>query len=177
MAKGLPRSLSRGNPQLQEVIKQTFTINDTVTITGVEGAVDAGELVIGGLPEGNILLLGAVSYVKVDGGTDANIINNWNGDYAIGTVPNSNDVDVGDAGEADIIPSTPLDAGASDKATPLTRGVSTTTLSGVIFDNTAGDLELNLNILIDDNVITDTEDGVFTVTGHLHLAYIVLGDD
>lgn len=174
--KGLQRSLSRGPAALQEVYRMDHAFEQSIDITGVDSAVDAGTFVLGGLPQGNLLFLGAVAYVQVDGGSDAHIIDNWDGDYAIGTVP-QNDVDLGDAGEADIIPSTALSAGASDKLAPSTRGASTGSEHGVILDNTDGSLELNFNLLIDDNVITDTEDGTFTVTGVLHAAFIVLGDD
>ena len=176
MGKGLPRSLSRGDVQRQEVIKQAIVINNSLDITGVDAAVDAGTFVISGLPQGNLLFLGAVAYVQVDAGSDVHVIDNWDGDFGIGTIPNA-DTDLGDAGDDDIIPSTALSAGASDKLAPSTRGASTTTEHGLIIDNTDGSLELNFNLLIDDNVITDTEDGTFAVTGVLHLAYIVLGDD
>ena len=174
--KGLKRSLSRGDPQAQEVVKLSIVIDDSLDITGVAAAVDAGTFVISGLPEGNLLFLGAVAYVSVDATGDTSVIDNWAGDYAIGSAPNA-DVDLADAGDADIIPSTALAAGASDKIAPLTRGASTQTEHALILDNTDGSLELNLNLLIDDNVITDTEVGTFAVTGTLHLALIVLGDD
>lgn len=174
--KGLQRSLSRGPASLQEVFRVDMPFAGSLDITGVAATVDAGTFVLGGLPQGNLLFLGAVAYVSVDGGADTSIINNWNGDYAIGTVPNA-DVDLGDAGEADIIPSTALTAGASDKLASHVRGASTGTEHGVIIDNTDGSLELNFNLLIDDNVITDTEVGTFAVEGVLHAAFIVLGDD
>jgi|GEM_PF-2142572 len=174
--KGLQRSLSRGDPASQEIVRVDIAINSTLTITGVADAVDAGTAVISGLPQGNLLFLGAVVYVQVDAGSDANVIDNWNGDFGIGYAPNA-DVDLADAQEDAIIASTALDAGASDKLAPLTRGASTQTEHGLIIDNTDGSLELNFNVLIDDNVITDAEDGVFVVTGSLHMAFIVLGDD
>ena len=46
-----------------------------------------------------------------------------------------------------------------------------------ILDNTAGDLELNLNVLLDADEVTNGEDSVVTVTGTVDVAYIVLGDD
>lgn len=174
--KGLPRSLARGPQELQEIVRLRIPFTKEITITGVDSAVDAGTAVIGGLPQGNLLFLGAVAYVQVDAGSDANVIDNWGGDYGIGFAPNA-DTDLGDVLEDAIIPSTALSAGASDKLAPSTRGISTTTEHGQIIDNTDGSLELNLNLLIDDNVITDTEDGVFTCTGVLHMVLIVLGDD
>jgi hypothetical protein len=148
----------------------------TIDVTGAVGTADAGTFVIQGLPQGNLLFLGAVSYVQVDGGSDTHIINDWNGDFSIGTVP-QNDVDLADAGEANIIASTPLDAGASNKITPVTRGTHTASDTGVILDNTDGSLELNFNLLLDSGVITDNQLGTFTVTGVVHVVLIVLGDD
>lgn len=176
MAKGLQRSLKRGAQATRDIITLRLAFEESIDITGVAATVDAGSFVIGALPQGNLLFLGAVTYVQVDGGADAHIIDNWDGDFGIGTIPNA-DVDLADAGDDDIIPSTALSAGASDKLAPSTRGASTGTEHGLIIDNTDGSLELNFNLLIDDNVITDTEDGTFTVTGTLHLALIVLGND
>ena len=175
MSKGLPRSLASGDPAARNIVRSDLSFSEAVDITGVAATVDAGSIVIGGLPQGNILLLGAVGYVAVAGAADTHITDNWDGDYGIGTIPNANVV-LSDAGDDIIIPSTAISAGACDKDAPLTRGVSTAT-EQIIIDNTAGDLELNLNVLIDDNVITDDEDGTFTLSGTLHIAYIVLGDD
>ena len=175
MATGLVRSLGRASEADQRIVKRQIQISASADITGVAVTVDATTVVIGQLPEGNILLLGAVASIAVAGGADIHIIDNWDGDYGIGTIPNAN-VDLTDAGDDDIIPSTAISAGASDKDAPLTRGVSTAT-EQVIIDNTAGTMELNLNILIDDNVITDDEDGTFAISGVLDLVYVVLGDD
>jgi predicted nucleic acid-binding Zn-ribbon protein len=175
MTKGLPRSLKSGDPALRNIVKVKHTFSESIDVTGVADTVDAGSIVIGGLPEGNILLLGAVAYAAVAGGADAHIIDDWDGDYGVGTAPNA-DVDLGDAEDDNIIPSTALASASDDKDAPLTRGVSTAT-EQVIIDNTAGAMEINLNLLIDDNVITDTEDGTFAISGTIDLAFIVLGDD
>lgn len=176
MTKGLPRSLARASALRDEFIKTTIPISGSMDITGVDAAVDAGTFVIAGLPQGNILFLGAVANVIVAAGADAHVIDDWNGDFGIGTIPNA-DVDLADAGDDDIIPSTALVADTGTKDTLKTRAASTTTEHGLIIDNTDGSLELNFNLLIDDNVITDTEDGTFTVTGELYIAYTMLGDD
>lgn len=167
--KGLPRSLSRSAAGSGSSGK-TVPIKDlAIRTTGATG-VGFGTAVIRGLPEGNILLLGAVAYLqftKLDAGTIAT----FDGDYSIGTVPTA-DVDVSDPGEADIIPSTALGA-ATAGVSPMVRGSNATQ---VILDNTDGSLEVNLNLLIDDaSVSADDQD--FTVSGVLSLAYIVLGDD
>lgn len=176
MGKGLPRSNRAGEPIKANIIKQTFTVNDTLNITGVAATVDAGTFIIAGLPEGNMLFLGAASYIEVEATGDADVIDNWDGDYGVGTVPNA-DVDLGDAEDDNIVPSTALSAGAADKIAPLTRGVSTGTESGVVIDNTDSSKELNLNLLIDDNVITDTNVGTFNITGFVVISYVMLGDD
>lgn len=175
MGKGLPRSHSRGDPQKQEIIKQVFTVNAlALTVDGASG-VGFGTVVIGDFPEGNILLLGAVAYMALSGpGGDAGLVDTWVGDFGIGTIPTA-DGDLGDLGDDDIIPSTAL-AAATAEVGPRTRGVSTATESGVVFDNTDNSLEMNLNVLVDDNDIS--ADGIaFIATGELHVAYIMLGDD
>lgn len=176
MGKGLPRSLGSADPRdLAVPLKRTYTLSGSMDITGVDASVDAGTFVLGDLPEGNILFLGAVAYVVVDG-TDTHVIADWTGDFGIGTIPNA-DVDLADAGDDDIIPSTELTADTGLKVTLSTRGISTQTEHALILDNTDGSLELNFNLLIDDNVITDTEDGTFVVSGNLQIVYVVLGDD
>lgn len=166
--KGLPRSLSRsatgagGSPK-------TFPITAlAIRTTGATG-VGFGTAVIRDLPQGNILLLGAVAYLqftKLDAGTIAT----FDGDYAIGTAPTA-DATLNGA-EVDIIPSTALGA-ATAGVSPMVRGANATQ---VMLDNTDGSLELNLNLLIDD-ASASADDQDFTVSGVLSLAYIVLGDD
>lgn len=172
--KGLPRSLANTPLADRMVVKERIAINKSVDITGVAATVDAATFVIGQLPAGNLLLLGAVAQIAVAGETPGtNIIDDWDGDFGIGTAPQA-DVDLGDAGDDNIIPSTALASAADDKDAPNTRGASTAT-EQVIINNEAGAMELNFNLLIDDNVITDDEDGTFVVTGSLDIAYIVLG--
>jgi len=172
--KGLIRTLSRGPEADQKTVKKHILISTSFDITGVADTVDWATVQIGPLPEGNILLLGAVARIQVDGGADAHIIDNWDGDYAIGTAPTADEALAGE--ELNIIPSTAISAAADDKLAPYTRATTTAT-EQVIIDNTAGAMEINLNLLIDDNVITDAEDGTFAVAGTLDIAYIVLGDD
>jgi hypothetical protein len=171
--KGLPRSLSRGDPQVQEVVKRTFVVkNGLLTVDGATG-VGFGSLVVGGLPEGNILLLGAVSYMQFTGPTSADLDDTWEGDYSVGSTP-ADDATL-TAGDVDLVGSTPI-AAATLEASPRTRGVVTAALVGTVLDNTAGALELNLSMLVDDAHIG--ADGiVMTVNGELTLLYSVLQDD
>lgn len=163
--KGLPRSLAHANIG---VSKNIPVRNLAIRTTGATG-VGFGTSVIRDLPEGNILLLGAVAYLqftKLDAETTAT----FDGDFAIGSAPTADATLSG--GEVDIIPSTALGA-ATAGVSPMVRATNATQ---VILDNTDGSLELNLNLLIDDaSVSADDQD--FTVNGVVTLAYIVLGDD
>lgn len=170
MSKGLPRSRARGNQQLASITKMTLPLrNFPVTVAGTTG-VGFGTAVISGLPQGNLLFLGAVAYAQFNKNGDADVQDAFDGDFSIGTVPTA-DTDVADAGEADIIASTAFGA-ATAGLSPALRAVNATQ---AIIDNTDGSLELNLNVLIDDANISGS--ATFLVNGSLNLALIVLGDD
>lgn len=172
MGKGLPRSLARGAPQRQNIIRQVVKINHTVAVTAAGVAVGFGTSVIGDLPEGNILFLGAVGYLQLSGsGADANLDATWDGDFSVGTAPTA-DVTLSGA-EIDILPSTALGA-ATAEVSPLVRAVNATQ---AMFDNTDGSLELNLNVLIDAANIVDGATVNLTARGTLQLAYVVMLDD
>ena len=172
MGKGLPRSLARGAPQRQEIIKQTINISGTVAVAAAGAAVGFGTRVIGDLPEGNILFLGAVAYVRLAGsGSDANLDATWDGDFSIGTAPTA-DVTLSGS-EVDIIGSTALGA-ATAEVSPRVRAVNATQS---ILDNTDGSLELNLNVLIDAANIVDGATVNLTASGTLQLVYVVMLDD
>jgi hypothetical protein len=174
MVKGLRRSLARGAAVAQEVIKATYTVRALPIVVDGATGVGWGTAVLGDLPEGNILLLGAVSYMQFDSaGGQAGLSDTWNGDYGIGTTPASDGTIT--AGDIDVIGSTAATVAASEDS-PRTRGVSVTATNGAVLDNTDGSLELNLNLLIDDADIS-ADDVALTATGELHIAYIVLGDD
>lgn len=169
--KGLQRSLSRGSPARQDVVKQVVKVNKlAIQVDGATG-VGFGSAVIGGLPEGNILFLGAVAYMQFTKAASATGIEaTFDGDYGIGTTPASDATITGT--DVDIIASTALGA-ATAGVSPRARGTNATQ---AIFDNTDGSLELNLNLLIDDaNISADDQD--LTVSGELYIVYSVLGDD
>lgn len=167
--KGLDRSLSRGNPLKSNIIKDSIAFDLTVSVT--DGAPGFGTAVIQGLPEGNLLYFGAV--ISLDLFTaDGDVIATFSGDFSVGTAPTADGTLSG--AEVDLIASTAIGP-ATAGVTPVTRGASTDSLQGGVFDNTAGTLELNLNVIIDDASISGDAD--FTATGVLHIAYTMLGDD
>lgn len=170
--KGLQRSLRRGTPQQQDIVKATVRVDTTFQITGATGVAKFATTVIGDLPEGNILLLGAAAYLAFSGpGGSANLTEDWEGDYAIGTAATA-DVTL-NGSEVDIIPSTTLGP-ATAEAITRRRGVNATQ---AILDNTDGSLELNLNVVVDADEVSNGQTVTFTVEGELYIAYIVLGDD
>lgn len=172
MGKGLPRSMSRGAAAHQEIVKQNIVIDHTVTVSAVSTAVGFGTVVIGDLPKGNVLLLGAVAYVQLSGsGSDANLAATWDGDFSIGTSPTA-DVTLSGT-EVDIIASTALGA-ATAEVSPRVRAVNATQ---AILDNTDNAMELNLNVLIDAANITDDTSVDLTASGVLQLVYVVMLDD
>lgn len=167
--KGLPRSLARAAALGSAASPKTIPIKNLAVTTSGASGVGYGTAVIGGLPEGNILLLGAVAYLQFTKGS-AGTIATFDGDYSIGSTPTADATLTG--GDADIVPSTALGA-ATAGVSPMVRGANATQ---IILDNTDGSLELNLNLIIDDaSVSADAQ--AFTVSGVLALAYIVLGDD
>lgn len=173
MTKGLRRSLSRG-PQhdRKDAPRRHLITLDAVamTVDGASGAGD-GQLVAGDFPEGNIVFLSAVSYLEFSGPVgDAGLVDTWEGDYSVGTTPDSGDDLTGT--DADIVGSTAL-AAATAEVSPRTRGIG---ITQAVFDNTDGSLEINVNLLVDDADIS--ADGIaFTVAGEIELMYALVLDD
>ncbi len=173
MSKGLIRSLGRAAPLAAPAVQRvTYPVrNLSLTVTG--GAttnLGLGSAVISALPEGNVFLLGAVSYMQFTTAS-ANAIATWSGSYAIGHAINAAQTHTGTA--ASFITDSPI-AAAVAKVSGTIRG---TGLTAVILDNTDKTLNLNLNMLTADNSVTDSLTAAFVVNGYIQLAYIVLGDD
>lgn len=174
MTKGLPRGRARGSELANPIRKLTIPVQAfALSIVGATG-VGFGSAVLAGMPEGNFMLLGAVASIQFSGsGSDPNLIATWLGDYGIGTTPASDATITGD--DVNIVPSTAL-AAATAEVSPITRGVQADgAFCGVVLDNTAADLEFNLNLLIDDTSISGTVP--ITAEGVVIVSYIMLGDD
>lgn len=170
--KGLIRSLARGKPASQAIRKQRVKLTaKPIVVSGASG-VGFGTTVIGDLPEGNILFLGAMSYLQVTKLASATgVQDTFDGDYSIGTTPT---VDATLSGtDINLITSSAFGAAVAG-VSPVVRGVGGT--AGVLLDNTDGALEINLNLIIDDaNISADTQN--LTVTGVVELVYVMLLDD
>lgn len=170
---GLKRSISRANPAQTPATPQNIELQVTdASFTVTDGAPGFGSVALFGLPEGNILILGAVAYVILSSSASG-ITTTFDGDISLGTAATA-DGDVSDSNEANIIPSTALGA-ATAKVSPRVRAVSTTAISGTIIDNTAGTAIVYLNVLIDDAAIS--ADSVVIANAEITLCISVLGDD
>lgn len=171
MGKGLKRSLAgvSSQPQAQTVIKQRVSLrNVAVTVNGATG-VGFGTAVIGDLPEGNVLLLGALANLTFVGPGTGHTAT-FNGDFAIGSAPTA-DATLNGA-EVDIVPSSAMGPAVSN-TTPQARGAGATV---AMLDNTDGSLELNLQVLVDDADIS-ANGVVFLVSGEVVLLYSMMLDD
>jgi hypothetical protein len=167
--KGMPRSLSRAAAAVSAVRRLKVKVeNLALSNVGATG-VGFGAAVPADLPEGNILFLGAVSYLQFSKNGDADVQDAFDGDYAIGTTPTADATLSGT--DANIIPSTALGA-ATAGLSPVVRGASTT---AAIFDNTDESLEININLLVDDANISGT--GSMLANGYIDILYAVMGDD
>lgn len=169
MTHGLNRSLRRGKAVTAPIKKLTISLNAlALSIVGATGN-GFGGVAIAGLPEGNILLLGAVadSMIFTAG---ANTTATWTGTFGVGSTLNA-DVTIATT-EQNIVPVTTL-AAATASVSPTTRAASTA--SGTILDNTDKSLGVFLNLTIDDASISGTTP--VTVSGLIVISYVVLGDD
>lgn len=171
MTKGLPRSLSRAKAIDVACKKLRITVDESMTLTGDSGNAIFQTAVVGGLPEGNILIHGAVSNLTFTGPTSANLADDFQGDYAVGTAPTADTTLNGS--EVDIIASTAIPAATSE----VSANVRSANATQVIVDNTASTLEVNLNVTLDADEVTDGEDVAVAVTGTIDIVYSVLGDD
>lgn len=169
--KGLKRSLSRGAQATRDVVTVRLSINEALSFTGSTGVAVMATAPIAGLPEGNILLLGAVANLTFTGPTSADLADDFQGDYGLGTTPASDNTITG--ADVDIVGSTAIPAATSE----VSAGVRGANATQAIIDNTDGSAELNLNVLLDADEVTNAVAVVVTVTGTVDVAYIVLGDD
>lgn len=172
MGKGLPRSTRRAAPGEAALVRLRYKLDAlALSIDGATG-VGWGTAVIGGLPEGSLYIAAAVARVQITE-ADAGITATFDGDFAVGSAPATIASLASTAGN--IIPSTALGT-ATASVSPVVRGVSSGGAMGTVLDNTAGDLELNFNILIVDASIS-ADNAVAAVTGYVDVLLAVLGDD
>lgn len=174
MSKGLIRSLGRGRKQLSPIVKNVIKLrNFPITISGGVTAVGFGSAVIGEFAQGNILYLGSVLTASAFS-ADTDLSATYTLTAALGTtatVDNSLATT-----EIDLMAAQPFTIAAA-RLTPVSRLFSAVALTGTIFDNTADDLEVNLNCTVPDVDIADSQSAIVLLNGTLYMSYIILGDD
>lgn len=154
----------------------------TCTATPITISDDAGVAQYGGVkvydfPEGMLCTLGAVVTGSLTAGVTGTIIDNWDGDVALGTVTATTGATLVST-EANILQSVAVSAGASDKIGVVDAVSVATALteSGARWlDGTGGALDMYLNFVIDDDA-THTA-GTATFTGTIELIWMMLGDN
>lgn len=152
----------------------------TCTATTVAISDDAGVAQYGGVkvydfPLGCICTLGAVVSGILTAGVTGTIVDNWDGDVGLGTVTATTGATLA-ATEQDILQSTAVSAGASDKLGVVSAFSIATILteSGARhFDGTATAKDMFLNFVIDDDG-THTV-GTATFTGKITLTWVNIG--
>jgi len=159
------------------VLKQTVLTctATTITISDDAGVAQYGGVKVYDLPLGSIMTMGAVVSGILTAGVTGTIIDNWDGDVALGTATATTGATLTGT-EADIMPSVAVSAGASDKL-GVVQAVSVATAlteSGARwFDGTSTAKDVFLNFVIDDDA-THTA-GTATFTGVITLTWVNLG--
>lgn len=159
-------------PTHQTVLTCTAT---TVTISDDAGVAQYGGVKVYDLPLGHIATLGAVVSGILTAGVTGTIIDNWDGDVALGTATATTGATLTGT-EADIMQSVAVSAGASDKdGVVQAKSIATAlTESGARWlDGTGTAKDVFLNFVIDDDA-THTA-GTATFTGTITLTWINLG--
>lgn len=143
-----------------------------VTITDDAGVAQYGGVKVYDFPKGLVNTLGAVVSGILTAGVTGTIIDNWDGDVALGTATATTGATLTST-EADIMPSVAVSAGAADKLGVVSAVSAATALteSGARwFDGTTTAKDMYLNFVIDDD---DTHTaGTATFTGKIKFTWI-----
>ena len=149
----------------------------TVTITDDAGVAQYGGVKVYDFPAGMLLFKGAQVNGILTAGVTGTIINNWDGDVALGTATATTGATLTGT-EADYMPSVAVSAGASDKLGVVDAVSVATALteSGARWlDGTATAKDMYLNFVIDDDA-THTA-GTATFTGTIVFNWEMMGDN
>lgn len=168
-----PRWNDRQSANVAEILNLRVPVRKLITVNAVGAAVGFGFAGLDAkIPKGDFILLGGVAWLRFEESPlSANIIDTWEGDFSLGTV-GTVDVDLADAGEANILASTalgPATAGVLARARYAIPGsttpVNNNALNGALF----------LNLLIDAASVTDGTTPTVLVSGNISLAIAPLG--
>ena len=159
-----------------------FPINASVTAAAAGAGVGFGSVVIGNLPEGNVLLISAGGYFNFVS-SSANLTATWGGNFGVGSTTTAAGALTGT--EVNIISSSAI-AASTAKVSNGNRGLlagsnaSASTFTAcppVLINNVGKTVSLNFNIAVNAADITDATSAPVTVTGYVDLVVMVLGDN
>lgn len=147
-----------------------------ITITDQGGVVQYGGVKVYDFPEGMLAMKGARVSGILTGGTTGTIIDNWDGDVALGTATATTGATLIGT-EADIVPSVTVSAGASDKdgvVAAVSVATALTESGARWFDGTTTAKDMFLNFVIDDDGSHTA--GTATFSGTIEFNWEMLGD-
>jgi hypothetical protein len=181
MGKGLPRSLERAGISTQHVPNSVvktrrFPVNHTFNVSAVGAGNGGGSVVIGDIPEGNILIIGRAANLSFTTAS-ANISNaTYTATFAVGSTADADANVASPATDSDIMAARAATIAAA-KVSPATNYflAGTDNLS-VALNNRDAAMELNLNVTVVAADIVDGSSAPFTATGFVEIAYCSLGD-
>jgi hypothetical protein len=148
-----------------------------VTISDDAGVAQYGGVKAYDFPEGMLLLKGARVGGTLTAGTTGTIIDNWDGDVALGTVTATTGATLTGT-EADLMPSVAVSAGASDKdgvVSAVSVATALTESGARWLDGTSTAKDMFLNFVIDDDA-THTA-GTATFNGTIEFNWEMMGDN
>jgi len=160
-------------PLHQTILTCTAT---PVTISDDAGVAQYGGVKVYTMPEGLVATMGAVVSGSITAGVTGTIIDNWDGDVALGTVTAATGATLVST-EANIMPSVAVSAGAADKigvVSAVSVATALTESGATWLDGTTTAVPVFLNFVIDDDA-THTA-GTATFTGTITLTWVHLGD-
>lgn len=160
------------------VHRTVFECNQvTVTITDDAGVAQYGGVQLYDFPEGMICNLGAQVNGTLTAGVTGTIIDNWDGDVALGSATATTGATLTGT-EADFMQSVAVSAGASDKdgvVDAVSVATALTESGARWFDGTATAKDLFLNFVIDDDATHTT--GTAEFTGTINILWVSFGDN
>lgn len=148
-----------------------------VTISDDAGTAQYGGVKVYDFPEGMTLIKGARVGGILSAGTTGTIIDDWDGDVALGSATATTGATLIGT-EADIMPSVTVSAGTSDKdgvVNAVSVATALTESGARWFDGTATAKDLFLNFIIDEDG-THTA-GTATFNGTIELNWEMMGDN
>jgi len=179
IGNGLPSNTSvtayeYGNAASKKTVLECNAL--TVTISDDAGVAQYGGVKVYDFPEGMLMIKGARVTGTLTAGTTGTIIDNWDGDVALGSATATTGATLTGT-EADIMPSVAVSAGASDKdgvVSAVSVATALTESGARWLDGTSTAKDLFLNFVIDDDA-THTA-GTATFTGTIEFNWEMMGD-